>query len=118
MNQLVNAKEVKIIENSVENLTTCKSLYTNFYNQIAINLAKVIQNLPPNELDEIDRDLELNYFFIDFDNKNNQEEIMNAYSYFCHVLRHFPGKLNLVIIPKSDTPEFIKTDEIVSPNQL
>ena len=80
LNQLVNAKEVKIIKNSVENLSICKSLYTNFYSQIASNLAEAIWNLPPNELDKIDRDLELNYFFTDFDNKNNQEEVMNAYS--------------------------------------
>ena len=43
LNQLVNIKEVKIIENSVENFTICKSLYTNFYNQIASNLVEAIQ---------------------------------------------------------------------------
>ena len=42
LNQLVNAKEVKIIENSVENLTICKQLNTNFYNQIASRLAEAI----------------------------------------------------------------------------
>ena len=118
LNQLVNAKEVEIIENSIENLTICKQLYTNSYNQIASNLAEAIRNLPPNELDEIDRDLELNYFFIDFNNEKNEEEIMNAYSYFYHALGRFLGKLDLVIIPKPDMPKFIKTDEIISPNQL
>ena len=43
---------------------------------------------------------------------------MNGYRYFYHALGPFPGKLDLVIIPKPDTPKFIKTDEIVSPNQL
>ena len=42
LNQLVNPKEVKITGNSVENLTICKQLYTSFYNQVAINLAKAI----------------------------------------------------------------------------
>ena len=115
---MVSAKEVKIIENSVENLTICKTLYTNFYNQIAGNLSKAIQNLPSDELDEIDKDLRLNYFFTDFNNENNQDEIMNAYSYFCHALGRFPGKLDLVTILKPDVPTFIKTDEIISPNQL
>ena len=119
LNQLVNAKEVKIIENSVENLTICcKQLYINFHNQIASSLAEAIRNLPPNELHETDRDLELNYFFIDSNNEKNEEEIMNAYRYFYHALGRFPGKLYLVIIPKPDTPKFIKTDEIISPNQL
>ena len=116
---MVNAKEVKIIENSVENLTICcKQLYINFHNQIASSLAEAIRNLPPNELHETDRDLELNYFFIDSNNEKNEEEIMNAYRYFFHALGRFPGKLYLVIIPKPDTPKFIKTDEIISPNQL
>ena len=73
--KLVNAKEVQIIENSVEYLTICKSLYTEFYNQVSENLAEALRNLPANELDEIDRDLEHNYFFIDFDSLTNQEEI-------------------------------------------
>ena len=30
----------------------------------------------------------------------------------------FPRKLDLIIIPKPDTPAFIKTDEIISPNEL
>ena len=114
--QLVSAKEIKITENSVENLAICKSLYTNFYNQIASNLSDALRNLPPNKLDEIDKDLRLNYFFIDFDNKNNQGEIMTAYSDFYNALVRFPGKLDLIIIPKPDTPAFIKKDEIISPN--
>ena len=43
---------------------------------------------------------------------------MNAYSYFYHRLGRFPGTLDLIIIPKLDIPHFIKTDEIISPNQL
>ena len=80
LTQLVSAKEAKIIVNSLENLSICKTLYTNFYNQIAGNLSKAIQNLPSDELDEIDRDLMLDLFFIDFDREHNQDKIMSAYS--------------------------------------
>ena len=118
LTQLVSAKEIEIIYNSVENLIICKSLYTNFYNKIASSFSDALRNLPPNELDEIDKDLRLNYVFFDFDSENNRDEIMSAYSYFYHVLNRFPGKLDLIIIPKPDTPEFIKTDVIISPNQL
>ena len=61
--KLVNTKELQIIENSLEKLTICKSLTTKFYNQMSENLAEALRNLPTNELDEIDRDLEHNYFF-------------------------------------------------------
>ena len=43
---------------------------------------------------------------------------MNAYGYFYHALGRFPGQFDLIIIPKPDTPAFIKTDGIISPNQL
>ena len=43
---------------------------------------------------------------------------MSAYRNFYHALGRFPGKLDLIIIAKPDTPAFIKTDKIISPNQL
>ena len=81
-------------------------------------MSEAIRNLPSDELDEIDRDLRLNLFLIDFDREHNQDEIMNAYSYFYHALGRFPGKLDLSIVPRPDVPAFIKTDEVISPNQL
>ena len=51
LTKLVSAKEAKIIENSIEKLTICKTLYTNFYNEVAGNLSKAIRNLPSDELD-------------------------------------------------------------------
>ena len=115
---MVSTKEIKTTENSVEKLTIYKSLNTNFYSQIASNLSDTLRNVLANELDETDKDLRLNYFFLDSDNENNQDEIMSAYSYFYHVLGRFPGKLDLIIITKPDTPAFIKTDEVIFPNQL
>ena len=43
---------------------------------------------------------------------------MSAYSYFYRVLGRFPGKLDLIIILRPDVPTFIKTDEVIFPNQL
>ena len=56
------------------------------------NLAEALRSLPTNELDEIDSDLEHNYFFVDFDSLTNQEEIMDAYSYLYHMLGSFSRK--------------------------
>ena len=38
---------------------------------------------------------------------------MSAYSYFNHALGRFPGKLDLILIPKPDTPAPIKADGII-----
>ena len=34
------------------------------------------------------------------------------------MLGRFPGKLDLIIIPRPDIPTFIKTDEVIFPNQV
>ena len=91
--KLVNAKEVQIIKNSVENLTFCKSLYKKFHNQVSENLAEALWNLWMNDLEEIDRYLEQNYFFIDFDSMTNQEEIMNATAIFIIGVIFLEGKI-------------------------
>ena len=61
--EISSAKEVKIIQDSVENLTIHKKLYGNYYNQIGIGLSETLRNLPPEELIEIKKDLRQNFFF-------------------------------------------------------
>ena len=62
----LNVKEIKIIQNSIENITIFKQCCFNFYKQTSQNLGNTITNLPPDELDEIDRDLQRNFYFVDF----------------------------------------------------
>ena len=46
-------KKLKIVENSVENITICKKAYQSFYDQIAQNLINTINELPAHEIEEI-----------------------------------------------------------------
>ena len=62
----LNVKEIKIIQNSIENITIFKQCCFNFYKQASQTLGNTITNLPPDELDEIDRDLQRNFYFVDF----------------------------------------------------
>ena len=48
-------KKLKIVENSVENITICKKTYQSFYDQIAQNLINTINELPADEIEEINR---------------------------------------------------------------
>ena len=62
----LNVKEIKIIQNTIENITIFKQGCFNFYKQASQYLGNTITNLPPDELDEIDRDLQRNFYFADF----------------------------------------------------
>ena len=116
--EISSTKEVKIIQDSVENLTICKKLYSNYDNQVGVGLSETLRNLPPEELIDIDKDLRQNFYFIDFYNEYNDDEIIGAYSYLFHILSHFSGRQDLIIIPKPEIPPFIRTQEVISPNQL
>ena len=69
-----NVKEFKIIKNSVENITICKQFYEHTYNEIAQYFSDMIRQLPPNGLEEIDRDVINHYYFIDLKSNMNDLE--------------------------------------------
>ena len=54
INNTVELKNIKLIKNSVENITNCQQTYQNFYNQIFCYLMNTIRNLPADEINEID----------------------------------------------------------------
>ena len=51
--EAIEIKKLKIVENSVENITICKKAYQSFYDQIAQNLINTINELPAHEIEEI-----------------------------------------------------------------
>ena len=59
----LNVKEIKIIQNTIENITIFKQCC---FKQASQYLGNTITNLPPDELDEIDCDLQRNFYFADF----------------------------------------------------
>ena len=57
-----NYKKSKAITNALQNITICKQIYNRFYKQISSNFEMTINNLPANEKQEINCDLQnLNY---------------------------------------------------------
>ena len=54
INNTVELKNIKLIKNSVENITNCQQTYQNFYNQIFCYLMNTIRNLPADEINGID----------------------------------------------------------------
>ena len=77
-----NVKELKIIKNSVQNITICKQFYEHTYNEIARYFSDMIRQLPPNELKEIDCDLINHHYYINFKSNLNDLEIL--YTFFAN----------------------------------
>ena len=77
-----NVKEAEIIQRSVENITISKQTYQHFYNLLSQYFATTIKFLPPHELEEIDRDLQRHFHFIDFKSKFNNDEILYTFCEF------------------------------------
>ena len=43
---IIDLKSIKLIKNSIENITICKQTYLNFYNWISQYLINTVKNLP------------------------------------------------------------------------
>ena len=86
-----SVKEFKIIKNSVENISIYKQFYEHTYNDLAQYFSYMIRQLPPNELEEIDRDLINCYYFIDLKSNVNDLGILNTFCEFFHRYGRFPG---------------------------
>ena len=58
VNNTINLKNINLIKNLIEKITIFKQTYLNFYNQISQYLTNTIRNLPRDERNEIDHDLQ------------------------------------------------------------
>ena len=108
------------MKNSIESITICKQTYLSFYNQISQYLISTIRNLPFDERNEIDRDLKRRNYFIN-SGKSNDFSDHNIIHTFCNFFKQhgrFPGFQDLVVVSKPEIPYFIKTNKVISTNQL
>ena len=69
-------------------------------------------------IDRIEKDLMLNYLFVNFNKINNARDLIKAYAHFFNELGRFPGSLDLAVVPQGDIPNFIQTTDIISPSDL
>ena len=120
INNTVDLKNINLIKYSIENITICKQTYLNFYNQISKFLENTIKNLPADERNEIDRDLQRNNYFINLGETNEfcNHNIIDTFCEFFHQHGRFPGSQDLIVVPRLEITYFTKTDKIISRNQL
>ena len=111
---------IKLIKNYVENIAICKQTYQNFYNQISQHLINTIRNLLADETNEIDWDLKRNNYIVNLGNTNvfSGHNILDTLCDFFQNHGTFPGSQELIIVPRPEIPNFIKTQKTISTNKL
>ena len=90
------------------------------YDQISQYLTNTIKNLPADEIHQIDQDSQRNNYFVNLGNKNSFSD-HNSLGTFCDFFQNhgrFPGFQELTIVPRPEIPNFIKTQKIISTNEL
>ena len=75
-------QENAIVNDSIKNIRLCKNAYKNLYNAVADCSHQSFNYMDKRAPKKIDKDLRLNYFFIDFDYKHNAQDLMRAYAHF------------------------------------
>ena len=92
INNTINQKNIKLIENSIENITIWKH-----------QIPHTIKNLPVHEREEIDRDLQRNNYFINLGETNEFSDHNVLYTFCDFFQQHgrFPGSQDLIAVPMS-----------------
>ena len=120
INKTVDLKNINLIKNSIENITICKQTYLRFYSQITQYLINTMKNLPADERNEIDHDFQRYNCFISLGETNefSDHNIIDTFCDFFQQHGRFPVSQDLIVVPKPEIPYFIKTNKVISPNQL
>ena len=120
INNTIELNNINIIKNSVENITICKQIYFSFYNQISQYLINTIKNLPVDEREEIDPNLQRNNYFFNLGETNeiSGHNIIDLFCDFSQQHGRFPGSQDLIVVPKPGISYFIKTNKVISTKQL
>ena len=116
---LNDAEEIKIINDTVENLKICKNYYTDIYANVISCFQNYLGSAPDVLIHKIQDDLRLNlYSNIDLKNEVNTREILETFDRFFFVFARFPAINELIYVPTGHGPSFVKLIDIISPSEL
>ena len=75
--------ELRIFNDSVNNLNISKDVYRYIYTTIGFNFCNYLKSLPDHMIQKIEDDLKINFYsFIDLKNEPNFEEIFHILNQF------------------------------------
>ena len=111
--------DIKIINDTKDNLTICKDTHSYFYSNIDCVLQRFLQVMHEKHIEKMGKDLAQNHYFIDLRNEQNEEDIMIVFAEFFFTFGRFLGTIDhLLIVPTVETPSFVKESKIISTSWL
>ena len=81
--------DMKIMNDSFDNLTVCKKSYSYFYSNIGCAFQRFLQAIHEKHLENIQKDLARNLYFINLKNEQNAEDIMQVLAKFFFTVGRF-----------------------------
>ena len=116
---LNDAEEIKIINDTVENLKICKNCYADIYSNFSGCFQNYLRSAPDVLIEKIQDDLRLDlYSNIDLKNEVNTREILETFDKFFFAFGRFPAINKLIIVLTGNVSSFVKSIDIISPSKL
>ena len=81
--------DMKLINDSFDNLTVCKKSYSYFYSNIGCAFQRFLQAIHKKHLENMQKDLARNLYFINLKNEQNAEDIMQVLAKFFFTFGRF-----------------------------
>ena len=114
VSEKINIKEAQLLINSAENITICKETYQTLYNQVAQNLSFTINNLPADEMMEINKELQRENYWANIETV----DFLDCWSDFFFAQGRFLGSQELKMVPQTEIPKFFRTQTALPPIDL
>ena len=111
--------EINILRNTRDNFEIVKGVYNDLYDSVGVNLHELFKIMGYVNKQNIDTDLRNNSFF-PWESKEQhiQQRILQTYKDFYYTTGRFPGRHNLISVPKGKVPKFITSTDVISPRSL
>ena len=114
-----DATEINILNNARANFEIVKTVYNELFTSVGINLHEFFKNMGVLDKQRIDNDLTNNNFY-PWDSQEDfiQQRILTTYRDFYYKTGRFPGRTTLIPVPRARVPDFIQSQDVLSPRSL
>ena len=114
-----DATEINILNNTRANFEIVKTVYNEMFTSVGINLHEFFKNVEVIDKQRIDNDLtNNNYLAWDSQEDFIQQRILTTYRDFYYETDRFPGRPTSIPIPRGRVPDFIQSQDVLSPRSL
>ena len=114
-----DATEINNLNNTRANFEIFKAVYNEMFTSVGINLHEFFKNMGVIDKQRIDNDLtNNNYFAWDSPEDFIQQRNLTTYRDFYYKTGRFPGRTTLIPIPRGRVPDFIQSQDVLSPRSL